>query len=201
MRHFNLKWLFILALAPYLVGWTPADSSFNEYSVGVGGGQFASYDCAGNAHQNSFGDVGVKVTRKYATPFRVGLSASVAAKDGKMIAFAYPDIAYDSKYFSVGTTGLRIGLEDGPYAEISGFDQVPFFSGRGCFRTGVCVKPSENTHLWLGMNTIPYDKNGFAGQFDFPITSNQFLFFNGRYGESGGVPEYGFSIGTRIRLR
>jgi len=197
----NFKILSFLILAPYIVGTAPADTSFDEYSMGIGGGQYATYDCSGNAHPNSMVYVGVKVTHKFETPFRVGLAASVVSVNGDKGGIVYPDLALDFKYFSFGTTGIRIGSENGPYAELGVLDQVPFLSGKGCFRLGVCMNPTECTRLWLGMNTFPYHKDGLAGQFDFPITNNQFLFLNGRYGESSGVPEYGFSIGTRIRIK
>ena len=193
--------LYFLILTPYIVGSSPADSSFDEYSFGVGGGQYATYDCSGQAHPNSLVDVGAKMTHKFEAPFRIGLSASVISLDGKTSAIPYPDLALDFKYFSLGTTGIRVGAEDGPYGELSVLDQVPFFSGKGCFRMGVGMKTSESTRLWLGVNQIPYNKGAFAGQFDFPITNDQFLFLNGRYGESSGVPEYGFSVGTRIRIK
>jgi hypothetical protein len=201
MEHSNFKMLSFLILAPYIFGSSPADSSFAEYAFGIGGGQYATYDCSGQAHPNSIVDVGVKVTHKFESPFRIGLGVSVFSLNGKTSAIPYPDLALDFKYFSLGTTGIRVGVEGGPYGEISVLDQVPFFSGKGCIRMGVGMKTSEYTRLWLGVNTFPYNKNALAGQFDFPITNNQFLFFNGRYGESDGVPEYGFSVGTRIRIK
>ena len=200
MKRSNLRLIYFLFLTPYLVGWSSADSSFDECSVGLGGGQYTSYDCAGKAHSNSFVDGGVKVTHKFAAPFRVGVSASLVPGDGKTALFPYPDLALDFRYFSLGTTGLRIGSEDEIYGEVSFLDQVPFSSGKGFVRMGVGLKATENTHIWLGLNKIPYYANGIAGQVDFPLSTNQFLFINGRYGESGGVPEYGFSVGTRIRF-
>jgi hypothetical protein len=201
MELSNFKMLSFLILAPYIVGSSPADSSFDEYAFGIGGGQYATYDCSGQPHPNSIIDVGVKVTHKFEAPFRIGLGASVISLNGKTGVFPYPDLAFDFKYFSLGTTGIRVGEEGGPYGELSVLDQVPFFSGKGCVRMGVGLKTSEYTRLWLGVNTFPYNKRAFAGQFDFPITNNQFLFLNGRYGESSGVPEYGYSIGTRIRIK
>ncbi|MCX6122596.1 MAG: hypothetical protein NTX44_13385 [Ignavibacteriales bacterium] len=201
MEPKNLTMLSFLILAPYVVGVSPADSSFDEYACGIGGGQYATYDCSGHAHPNSIVDAGVKVTHKFETPFRIGLGASVISINGKAGVVPYPDLAFDFKYFSLGTTGIRVGAEGGPYGELAVLDQVPFFSGKGCFRIGVGMNTSEYTRLWLGVNTFPYNKSAFAGQFDFPITNNQFLFFNGRYGESSGIPEYGFSVGTRIRIK
>jgi hypothetical protein len=84
--------------------------------------------------------------------------------------------------------------------EFSFFDQVPCFSGKGCARIGVGVNVYENTHLWKGKNTIPYDRPAWAGQIEFPISQGQFLFFNGRNGLFTDIPEYGFSIGTKWRL-
>ena len=200
MKRSNLHWLYFLLLAPYLVGWTPADSSYDEYSFGVGTGQYASHDCAGNAHSNSFGDVGGKITHKFEAPFRVGLSTSIVSNDVKTTVIPYPDLALDLKYFSLGTTGLRVGLENETYGEVSFLDQVPLFSGKGGFRIGMGLKATENTRLWLGVNSFPYKAKGLVGQIDFPLSANHFLFINGRYGESRGVPEYGFSVGTRIRF-
>jgi len=192
--------LSVLILAPYIAGPSPADSSFSEYSFGAGGGQYATYDCSGQAHPNSIADIGVKVTHKFEAPFRIGASASVVSFNGRTNVIPYPDLAFDFKYFSLGTTGIRVGSEDGYYAELSAFDQVPLFTGKGFLRAGAGMRPGANTRLWLGVNTFPYHKTAFAGQLDFPITNNQFLFFNGRFGESGGVHEYGFSFGTRIRM-
>jgi hypothetical protein len=196
-----IKNISFLILGPYMFGLSPADSSYDEYAFGIGGGQYATYDCSGQAHPNSIVDAGVKVTHKFEAPFRVGMCMSFYSLHGETRAVPYPDLALDFKYFSLGTTGVRIGLEGGPYGELSFLDQVPLFTGKGCFRAGVGLKTSEDARIWLGVNTFPYNKGAFAGQLDFPITNNQFLFFNGRYGESSGVPEYGFSIGTRIRIK
>jgi hypothetical protein len=200
MKISTLDKLSFLFLTPYIVGWSSADSSFSEYSVGLGGGQYASYDCAGNAHANSFADAGVKLTHKFEAPFRVGVSTSVIPHDGQSGFIAYPDLALDFKYFSLGTTGLRLGAADDIYGEVSILDQVPFCSGKGFVRAGVGMRAAEDMHLWLGVNTYPYYASGLAGQVDLPLSSNQFMFINGRYGGSGGVTEYGFSIGTRIRV-
>jgi hypothetical protein len=200
MKLLTLQKLSFLFLTPYIVGWAPADSSYDEYTFGVGGGQYATYDCAGNAHPNSFVDGGVKVTHKFVSPFRIGLNTSIASLDKKARIFPYPDLALDYRYFSLGTTGIRIGSEDDIYGEISLLNQVPFFSGKGFLHAGVGMNVAEGTHLWLGMNTFPYNNAGVAGQIDFPIANNQFLFINGRAGQSGGVSEYGFSIGTRVRI-
>jgi hypothetical protein len=201
MELSNIKILSFLVLAPYIFGTSPVDSTYSEYSFGIGSGQYASHDCSGNIDRNSIVDAGVKITHKFESPFRIGIGASIASLNGEKKKFIYPDIAFDNNYGSIGTTGVRFGPESGPFLEFSFLDQVPFYTGKGCLRTGVCINPLDNTKLWLGMNTGPYNKIGFAGQFDFPITNNQFLFLNGRYGESDGIPEYGFSIGTRIRIK
>ncbi len=200
MKVSTLEKVSFLFLTPYIVGWTSADSAFSEYSLGLGGGQYATYDCSGNAHANSFADAGVKLTHKFEAPFRVGLSASLIPNGGQPGVIAFPDLAVDFKYFSLGTTGLRLGAEDDLYGEIAFLDQIPFASGRGLLRAGVGMRAAENTRLWLGVNTFPYYATGLAGQVDFPLSANQFMFVNGRYGESGGVTEYGFSVGTRIRV-
>ena len=196
----TLEKLSFLILTPYIVGWDSPDSAFTEYSMGLGGGQYATYDCSGNVHSNSFADAGMKVTHKFEAPFRVGLSASLIPNGGQPAFFAYPDLALDFKYFSLGTTGLRLGAEDDLYGEISFLDQIPYSSGRGFVRAGVGMRAAEGTSVWLGVNTMPYNSPGLAGQVDFPISSAQSMFINGRYGESGGVSEYGFSVGTRLRF-
>jgi hypothetical protein len=203
----KLKNLSFFILAPYLIGYSPSDSSYDEYSLGLGKGQYATYGCTdathpdrGPAHLNSYSDIGVKFTHKFEAPFRVGLTTSIISDKGITLGVAYPDIAYDSKYYSFGTTGVRLGLEDGTYGEISFFDQIPVFSGKGFARIGVGLKPTDRTRLWLGVNAFPYDNRGISGQFDFPISTNHFLFINSRYGVSGSVPEYGLSVGARIRI-
>ena len=200
MKILSFKYFLVIILAPYLIGMSPADSSFNEYALGVGSGQYASYDCSGNPHTNSLVDVGFKASHKFESHFRTGASLSVYSINGTIYCFGYPDLAFDAKYFSIGTTGIRLGSEDILYGELSFFDQVPYFSGKGCARIGVGMNVYENTHLWIGKNTIPYDRPAWAGQIEFPISSGQFLFFNGRYGLSTDIPEYGFSIGTKWRL-
>ncbi len=199
MKLSSFQKLSFLILTPYIVGWSPADSSFAEYSVGVGTGRYATPACAGNTHPNSFNDAGVKVTHKFEAPFRAGLIVSSFPHPGGSYIIPYPDLAFDSRYFSLGTTGLRVGDANDIYGEVSMLDQVPLSSGKGFARVGAGMTASENTHLWLGLSEFPYYA-GLAGQIDFPLSTNHFLFINGRYGNSGGVPEYGFSIGTRIRI-
>ena len=199
MKLSSFQKLSFLILTPYIVGWSPADSSFAEYSVGVGTGRYATPACAGNTHPNSFNDAGVKVTHKFEAPFRAGLIVSSFPHPGGSYIIPYPDLAFDSRYFSLGTTGLRVGDANDIYGEVSMLDQVPLSSGKGFARVGAGMKASENTHLWLGLSEFPYYA-GLAGQIDFPLSTDHFLFINGRYGSTGGVPEYGFSVGTRIRI-
>ncbi|MFZ1976323.1 MAG: hypothetical protein WAV76_00045 [Bacteroidota bacterium] len=120
--------------------------------------------------------------------------------DRRTLIIPYPDLALDLKYFSLGTTGLRLGSEDDIYGEVSFLNQVPFGSGKGFAHCGVSLKPTKDTRLWLGINSGPYYAAGFAGQFDFPISANHFLYINGRTGNIGGVSEYGFSVGMRVRV-
>jgi hypothetical protein len=199
MKLSGLKYFSFLILAPYIVGMTPADSTYDEYSFGAGGGQYAEQDCSG-IHKNSIVDIGIKATHKYESPFRTGINASIYSVNGKLRVMAWPDLAFDKKYFSIGTTGIRLGPEDILYGEFSFLDQVPLCTGKGCFRTGFGMRLADDTRLWIGKNIIPYNRDGWAGQLEFPLTSTQYLFVNGRYGESYNIPEYGFSIGTRIRL-
>ena len=200
MRRSSLCKLAFLILLPYIVGWTPPDSSYNEYSFGIGNGQYATYDCAGTAHPHSFTDVGAKVTHKFDSPFRIGLCLSTFPTGGKSVIIPYPDLALDFKNFSLGTTGIRVGNTDNFYGELAILDQIPFSSGRGFLRAGTGFRISEDTHLWLGVNTIPYYAVGASAQIDFPISTDQYIFVNGRSGSTGGVSESGISAGLRIRL-
>jgi hypothetical protein len=200
MKIVSLKYFSVIILAPYFIGMSPADSSYTEYTLGAGSGQYASYDCSGRSYTNSLLDVGFKVSHKYKSHFRAGASLSVYSMNGAIHCIGYPDLAFDAKYFSFGTTGIRLGSEDIIYGELSFLDQVPYFTGKGCARIGVGMNVYENTHLWIGRSAIPYDRPAWAGQIEFPISSGQFLFFNGRYGLSTNIPEYGLSVGTKWRL-
>jgi len=97
----------------------------------------------------------------------------------------YPDLALDFRYFSLGTTGLRLGSEDDIYGEVSILDQVPVYSGKGLARIGVGLKAAEDTHVWIGLNTLPYYATGVAGQSIFQCPRIVSLFINGRYGNTG----------------
>ena len=140
MKIFPLKYLSVLILTPYFIGMIPADSAYDEYSIGGGSGQYATYDCSGNSYKNSLFDVGFKASHKYESNFRAGASLSVYSMNGLIHCFGYPDLAYDTKYFSFGTTGIRLGSEDILYGEFSFLDQVPYFTGKGCLRVEVADK-------------------------------------------------------------
>ena len=189
-------------LLPYTIQYTPTDSSsYDEVKFGVGNGQYAYADCSG-VHSRSFTDAGVSITHKFESPFRVGAHAFVAQTRDNSSPFAFfaPDIAFDFKNFSFGTTGIRVGNIDDIYVELAAIDQPPPFSGKGALRLGAGIGPSSPfSRFWIGVNGIPYSNLGVATQFEFPIQKNQYMFLNGRYGEYQNVPEYGVSIGLRIR--
>ena len=196
-----MRYLSFLLLLPYITDLTPADTSYTEYSFGVGAGQYATTDCAGRRIPSQFVDGGLSFTHKFEGPLRVGLAASVvSAKNGSTGVVPYPDLALDFRYFSVGTTGVRVGSYENFYGDFGVADHIPAFSGKGFFRLGVGWKAADwNTRFWLGVNSLPYQKAGLAGQVDFPLSENNFLFLNSRIGESGGVSEYGLSLGLRMR--
>ena len=133
----TLHVFIFIFLLPYIVGWTPVDSSYSEYVVGVVTGQYATYDCSGNVQKNPFVDGGIKATHKFEAPFRIGVSGSFTRLHDQTTFVPYPDLALDFKYLSLGTTGLRIGSEDDLYGEISLLDQVPASSGKGLLRAGI----------------------------------------------------------------
>jgi hypothetical protein len=187
--------LSFLILIPLALGSSQPDSAYTELSLGAGRGQYAHINCS----EVSFVDAGVRVVHNFQSPWRIGLSISVIRRQNSTTAFAFPDLAYDSKYFSLGTTGLRVGPKDLLYIEVSFADQVPTFSGKGLAHWGVGGYISSwDTQLWLGQNAGPYDQPGLAGQIDFPIATNYYLFFNGRTGKSHSITEYGVSTGLRI---
>ena len=190
--------LSFLILIPLIIGPSQPDSAYTELSLAAGRGQYAYADCSEH-YPVSFVDAGVKIEQNFQSPWRMGLSLSVIRRQNSTIVFGYPDLAYDSKYFSLGTTGLRVGPEDVLYIEASIADQVPVFSGKGLGRWGVGGYISNwDTHLWIGQNAGPYDRPGLAGQIDFPLATNHYLFLNGRVGKSRSITEYGLSTGLRI---
>jgi len=188
-------------LLPYTVQYSASDSAYDEIKVGAGNGQYVVQDCSG-VHIRSFADAGAAITHKFESPFRIGAHAfgGVAGDNGSPFVFVYPDLALDFKNFSFGTTGLRIGNLDKFYFEIASMDQPPPFSGKGAMRLGVGFGDIHPlSRFWIGTNVIPYNNLGVATQIEFPMHDNQYLFINGRYGTYVDLPEYGISLGLRIR--
>ena len=198
MNSSNLKNLSFILLIPYIFSVAPPDSSFTEFALGLGTGQYAAHDCSG-PHPKTFTDVGFKMTHKFEGPFRVGLIVNPIFSGSRGGVIPYPDLALDWKYFSLGTTGVRVGRLDDIYGELAIGDQVPAFSGRGFVRYGVGWTVADwDTRFWLGQNELPYSQ-GWAGQVDFPVGPGKYVFVNGRLGNYAGIQEYGISIGLRIR--
>ena len=194
-----MRYLGLLILLPYIVGFTPADSTYSESEFGVGGGQYTYSDCSG-AHKRNFIDGGVRATHKFAAPFRIGVTAGVFPSGDRTGILFYPDLAVDNGSLSLGTTGVRIGSLSSTFFEIKGLDEVPFSTGRGAFRIGMGLTFKETgSHIWLGANTVPYQNWGPAIGFECKLVDGEFLFLNGRYSEHNSVPEYGLSIGLRLR--
>lgn len=198
----NTTPLFVLFLFfPYIFGFSPdSTSSYTQTLIGIGGGQYVYHDCSG-AHTQNFGDVGVYSGRKFEGPYRVGLSVGGWKAGDGILGLVYPDLAFDWKYFSFGTTGLRIGANDDLYFESKWLDQPPFLSGRGLFRSGIGGTIKETgTRFWIGGNAVPYNNFGVAAQIELPFEKNTFLFLNGRYGKdkTSSFDEYGFSVGMRF---
>jgi hypothetical protein len=190
----------ILFLAPYIVGFAPQDSSYTEWNIGAGTGQYTYEDCSGS-HTSYFYDAGVRVTKKFESHWRAGASVSVIPSSADhVVFFAYPDIAYDNGVFSFGTTGLRIGYLERTFFEVKFLDEIPYASGRGIFRTGVGTQlTQEGTRLWLGANRGIFQEWGLGTSLEFPMDANTYLSLTGRYGEHNKIPEYGISLGCKIR--
>ena len=190
----------LLLLAPFIAGVTSPDSAYTDVSFGLGGGQYAIHDCSG-ARRASFVDGGATVTHKFESPWRLGATFWLI-NSKKTTAFVYPDLAFDADFVSVGTTGLRLGPKDVFYGELAFGDEVPPLSGKGLVRIGLGgYVPDLKTHLWLGKNALPYENSGWAAQADFEFSRDRFVFVNGRYGTAHNIPEYGLSIGLRLRSR
>ncbi len=189
-------------LLPYTIQYAASDSSsYDEIKFGAGAGQYVVQDCSG-VHTRTFTDAGATITRKFESPFRIGAHVFFGeiGDDRAPFAFVYPDLALDFKNFSFGTTGVRVGNLDKFYFELAAMDQPPPFSGNGAMRLGVglgAIHPFSR--FWIGTNVIPYNNFGVATQIEFPIKENQYMFLNGRYGTNVNAPEYGISLGFRIR--
>ncbi|MEW5799261.1 MAG: hypothetical protein AB1728_09665 [Bacteroidota bacterium] len=201
-RNTTPFFIFIL-LSPYIVGFAHPDStnSYSEVMLGIGRGQYVYHDCEG-AHTQPFTDAGIYLGRKFEGPYRAGISAGFWNLDGKGIrAIAFPDLALDWYYFSLGTTGVRLGVHDDLYLESKWLDQPPYLSGKGLARFGVGGTLHEySARFWFGGNVIPYNTLGFAAQIEFPWDENKYLFLNGRLGKDkeSNYNEFGVSVGLRL---
>ncbi|MGD0589938.1 MAG: hypothetical protein ABSA44_03955 [Bacteroidota bacterium] len=189
----------ILFLAPYIVGFAPQDSSYTEWQIGAGGGQYTYEDCSGE-HTSHFYDAGIRVTTKLKSPWRLGASISAIPSNGSLTVFGYPDFAYDNGFFSLGTTGLRVGYLERTFFEIKGLDEIPYTTGKGLFRIGMGTPITQNgTRIWMGANVGVYQSLGFGTSLEFPLQENYSLSLTGRYGEHNSIPEYGISLGLKFR--
>jgi hypothetical protein len=194
-----MRYMILLLLLPYIVGFKFSDSSYTEVSVGAGGGQYSYADCSGE-HRREFSDVGVVVKHKFEAPFRVGVAMGSYPAEDKNTVIVYPELAFDNGNVQLGTTGIRVGKLRSTFFEIKGLDEVPFASGRGIVRMGIGMPiEANNSHLWLGANAVPYMNWGPAVGYEFPLDANKMMFINGRIGWHNEQPEYGVSVGFRLR--
>jgi hypothetical protein len=194
------KWFFIIIfLSPYIVGFALPDSSYTEWSIGAGTGQYTYEDCNGT-HTSQFYDAGVRITKKFESHWRVGASISAFPSNEQLRIFGYPDLAYDNGSFSFGTTGIRVGYLERTFFEIKCLDEIPYATGKGLFRIGMGTPITQNgTRLWIGANAGIYYNWGLGTSLEFPLEKNYFLTLTGRYGEHNEIPEYGISLGLKIR--
>lgn len=189
----------ILFLAPYIVGFAPQDSSYTEWHIGAGSGQYTYDDCNGT-HTSRFNDAGVRITKKFESPWRLGASISAIPSDGHLKVFGWPDLAIDNGIFSIGTTGLRVGYLERTFFEMKFLDEIPYTTGRGLFRIGMGTPITQNgTRIWMGANVGIYQNWGFGTSLEFPLQANYSLSLTGRYGEYNSIPEYGISLGLKFR--
>ncbi len=139
--------------------------------------------------------------KKFEAPVKIGVSIAGIQVENRIDGFIYPDLALEWKYFSLGTTGLRLGSRSEFYFEGKIFDRPPFFPGRGLFHAGFGGKlKNSDINLWGGVGVFPYNDLGITGQIEIPYSDNLFLYFNGRYGieRKSGMDEFGLSIGARL---
>jgi len=203
-RLFNLilreaqpwKYLSFFFIGPFIVSYDSTETSYFESQVGAGGGRYRHVDCR-DSYNKEYGDIGMQLTKKTSSPFKYGLSLGV----GNNYFFAYPVLGVEWKTFAIGTTGIRAGVLNQTYLELGMANQIPFGSGRGLINLGINF-PLGNpmSSLWVGATGgYPYKSVGIGIQPEFRVGENRFLFFNGRYGDYRGHPEFGASIGLRIR--
>ncbi|MBI5476877.1 MAG: hypothetical protein HY964_09100 [Ignavibacteriales bacterium] len=186
----------MLFLYPYTLQYNYQDSSYSESNLGIGGGRYSYEDCSG-VHTQGFGDVGQSFSHKFNSPVRLGVRSSFGS-----YFLIVPELGLEWKYFSVGTTGVRVGSTDAYYLDAGILNQIPFASGKGLVNLGIGygnIKPFSR--LWLGMNAIPYSNVGILIQPEFPLGENKYFFINGRYGSFKGRAEYGLSFGVRFQYR
>ena len=200
-RHSYTSLFIILLLTPYIFGFVDYDSAYTQSMIGVGTGQYVYHDCEG-AHKRYFADAGIYFGKKYSVPFRLGFSGGFRTEGtyGSGIII-FPDIALDLRYFSIGTTGIRLGSENDLYLESKWLDQPPFLSGKGLTRLGIGGKLDKPfSRFWIGTNVVPYNDLGLATQLEFPWEENKYLYINGRYGKdrASNFSEYGFSVGMKM---
>lgn len=190
----------LILLFPYIAGFTSdSTSSYSDVTIGLGTGQYVFEDCSG-VHSRKFTDAGVTLTKKHDGPFRTGLLLGGVVMDGgDGFVFLYPDLALDWQYFSLGTTGVRIGDRNDLYAEGGWLNDAPLNSGKGVLHGGIGGRSSAaGARWWVGTNIIPYREPGLAVRYEFPYSEHSFLILNGRIGTSQGRDEYGFSVGMRF---
>jgi len=201
----RLSCISVLFLLSPLI-FTPAedDSGYTDAWFAAAGGRFAEPGC-NSTIERPFQELGVKVSHKARAPFRYGLQLGVARFGGSgrsVGAFAWPELAFDSKHFSLGTMGMRIGNLDDVYVNGGFFNGVPQFA-HGLFELGVGGKLDGSvSRFWVGATGLPYSALGPTARLDFPLGDDGgSLFLLGHYGNFHGHNEFALGVGYRVRTR
>lgn len=202
MRISCVSVLFLLS--PLIFTPIDGDSSYTDAWFAVAGGRYVEPGC-NNTIERPFQEVGVKVSRKMSGPFRVGMELSVANVVGpewNTRVWAWPELAFDSRYVSLGTMGMRVGSLDDFYINGGLFNGVPQFA-HGMIELGVGGKLDEPvSRFWVGVTGGPYAAFGPTARLDIPITNaGGSLFLLGHYGTFRGHNEYAVGLGYRLRTK
>jgi hypothetical protein len=201
----KLSCVSVLFLLTPLI-FTPAedDSSYTDAWFAAAGGRFAEPGC-NSTIERPFQELGAKISHKSSSPFRYGMQMGIAHFGGSRNAvgvWAWPELALDTKYFSLGTMGMRIGSLDNMYVNAGLFNGVPQFA-HGVVELGVGGKLNGPlSRFWVGATGLPYMALGPTARLDFPLgDAGGSLFVLGHYGNYLGHNEYALGLGYRLRSR
>jgi hypothetical protein len=194
----------LFLLTPLIFSPAEDDSSYTDAWFAAAGGRFAEPGC-NSTTERPFQEFGVKVSHKSLVPFRYGMQMGIARFGGSGRAlgvWAWPELAFDAKYVSLGTMGLRVGSIDDVYVNAGVFNGVPQFA-HGVVEFGVGGKlDGPLSRFWIGATGLPYAALGPTARLDFSIDdAGGSLFVLGHYGNYLGHNEYALGLGYRLRSK